>query len=76
MFVILSRLIGESTGVGTDAADEDNTGDRIGDSGDEEGDGDGDETDGSDEVRSQLSISFLLLIPPLFSLPILTSRIM
>lgn len=72
--VILSRLIGESKGVRIDGGDDDDVGDRDGDS-DEEDDGD-DEMDGSDELRSQHSCSFLLLIPPLFSLPTPSSLIM
>jgi hypothetical protein len=72
--VILSRLIGESKGVGIDGSDDDDGGERDGDS-DEEDDGD-DEIDGSDELRSQQSWSFLLLIPPLFSLPTPSSLIM
>lgn len=75
MFVILSRLTGESKGVEIDdGADDGEIGDRDGDS--DEDEEDDEMEDGSDEVRSQLSCSFLLLLPPPFAVPNLTSLIM
>lgn len=76
MLVILSRLIGESKGVGIDeGTDGEDIGDRDGDSDNCDGDVE-DVTGGSDELRSQLSGSFLLWIPLLFSVPNPTSLIM